>query len=326
MTQLWKYLWYFILAGLLVMTSASAVGNDHAGDHATSSPAVLLETEEAQISLIQNTFIAAPIAGVVAGVDVGEGDQVTLGKSLVRLRADQAETELVAAQAAYEAARLDSTNDVDERYARRTLQVRERELQQSLEANRNFAGTVSETEIEKLKLVVDQSRLAIEQAKHERSVAAATAAEKQAAVQIAQARLTRHTISATVSGMVSEIAVEPGEWVEAGKPIVRVISLDPLRAECFVDGRRYGSELVDHVVHFYPAIPNADDDGPPLQGYVEYVSPELHSVTGQVRLWAVIPNPQRIIRSGMQGRLVVLMDVREQEADASKTKKDPAKH
>ena len=53
--------------------------------------------------------------------------------------------------------------------------------------------------------------------------------------------------------MITEIDVEPGEWVEAGKPIIRIISLDPLRAECFIDGRRFGSELVGHVVRFHPS-------------------------------------------------------------------------
>ena len=219
-----------------------------ADPEAPSNSTIEVEINDAQISLIQNTFIAAPISGVIANVDTSEGDHVEVGMSLLRLRADQAETELRAAQSAFEAARLESANDVDQRYAARTLEVRKRELAQSEEANRTYANTVSETEIEKLKLVVDQSRLAIEQAEHKRSVATANANEKQAAVQITEARLKRHTINATVSGMVTEIDVQPGEWVDVGKPVVRIISLDPLRAECFIDGRLYGPELVGHVV------------------------------------------------------------------------------
>ena len=173
---------------LISMFAATLTVPPVSATESSSEPAVLLEIDGAQISLIQNTYVAAPIAGVVASVDVNEGDRVDVGRSLVRLRADQAESELLAAQSAYEAARLESANDVDERYARRTLEVRQRELMQSQEANRSFVGTVSETEIEKLKLVVDQSRLAIEQAEHQRMVASATAAEKQAVVQIAKAR------------------------------------------------------------------------------------------------------------------------------------------
>ena len=73
-----------------------------------------------------------------------EGDQVdksTIG--LIQLDSEQAQTELEAAEAAYEAARLESDNDIDARYAQRTLEVRERELDKSIDANRQFSGSIS---------------------------------------------------------------------------------------------------------------------------------------------------------------------------------------
>ncbi|MGB7344903.1 MAG: HlyD family efflux transporter periplasmic adaptor subunit [Pirellulaceae bacterium] len=287
---------------------AFACGPVFADEPAQSEPEsdqkteVILDVAEAQTSLIQNAFIAAPMSGVVAKVDVSEGDDVKVGSRLVLLRDDQARTELQAAQAAFEAARLMGDNDVDQRYAQRTLEVRQREYQQSQIANNNFPGTISETELEKLRLVVDQSRLAIEQAAHDLLVARATAAEKQAAVQIAEERLKKHGIETLVSGFVTEVDVEPGEWVEAGKPIVRVISIDPIRVECFVDGKLFGAELVGHPVRFTPSDSNGNVNA---IGKVTFVSPELHPVTGQVRLWATIENTDRKIRAGMQGRLVI---------------------
>jgi macrolide-specific efflux system membrane fusion protein len=214
---------------------------------------------------------------------------------------------LEAAQAAYEAARLESDNDVDARYAKRTLEVRQRELQQSVIANDQFPGSVSETEIAKLQLVVDQSRLAIEQAEHELQVARAVAKEKLATSRIVEARLRKHGVEAPVGGYAVEIVVEPGEWVEAGKPIVRIISLQPIRVECFVDGRTHGPELVGRVIEFFPAggekATSAESQS--LTGKVTFVSPELHPVTGQARLWATIDNPKLSARAGMRGRIVI---------------------
>ncbi|NND98424.1 MAG: HlyD family efflux transporter periplasmic adaptor subunit [Pirellulaceae bacterium] len=285
-----------------------------AADNASPS----LEISDAQVSLIQNAFIAAPMAGVVARVNASEGDHVEKGTVLVVLDDTQAQTELQAAEAAFDAAHLASANDVDQRYAQRTLEVRERELQQSQIANANFPGTISATELEKLRLVVDQSRLAIEQAQHELQVARAHAAEKKAAVQISLERLRKHEIRTTVAGMITQVDVEPGEWVEAGKPIVRVISLDPIRVECFVDGRKHAMDLVGKPVRFLPTFsdhepdhavdPDADkaDKAPAeFHGKVTFVSPELHPVTGQVRLWATIANPDALIRAGMRGQLIV---------------------
>jgi macrolide-specific efflux system membrane fusion protein len=265
----------------------------------------MITVTEAQLSLIRNTAIAAPMAGVVDKVVVSEGDRVTPGQIMVQLNADQVTTELRAAEAASKAAQLEASNDVDARYAVRTLEVRERELQQNIEANQGFAGAISDTEIEKLKLVVDQSQLAIEQAKHDLQVAAAAAREKSAAAEIVKARLDKHSIRAPVDSQVVEIDVQPGQWVEAGKPVVRLISLDPIRAECFVDGRKYGDDLVGRQVEIVMAETNAVSPAIKLTGKVVFVSPEVHPVTGQARLWATLDNSGNKGRAGMRGTLTI---------------------
>tara|TARA_R110002049_G_scaffold4601_6_gene32851 strand:+ start:24749 stop:25675 length:927 start_codon:yes stop_codon:yes gene_type:complete len=265
-----------------------------------------LKVNGAQVSLIQNTFVASPIAGVVSQVNVVEGVRVQSGVCMVQLDDQHARTEVAAARAKLQAAQLESSNDIDQRFAERTLEVRRQELQASLQANQRYAGAISDTEIERLKLVVDQSQLAIEQAKHELAVARARAGEQQAALEIAQAMLDKHAIKTTVDGIVAEVAIEPGEWVEPGTPIVRVIALDPIRVECFVDGRSYGPELVGARVKFYPDLgTKAKDSLLPLTGEVAFVSPEVHAVTSQARLWATIRNPNHRIRAGLQGRLVI---------------------
>ncbi|TWU58000.1 putative efflux pump membrane fusion protein [Rubripirellula reticaptiva] len=260
---------------------------------------------DAQLSLIQNTFIAAPIAGVVAEVLVAEGDIVSVGQRMVQLDNEQVRTEYEAAQASYEAARLEASNDVDTRYAKRTLEVRIRELEQSIDANRGFAGAISETEIAKLQLVVDQSELAIEQADHDLAVARAKANEKQAAAKIVQARLDKHGIAAPVTGQVVEVAVEAGEWVEPGKPVVRLVTVDPIRVECFVDGQQHGPELIGRSIKFFPKGSDGDDSAQPLVGKITYVSPELHPVTGEARLWATVGNTDKKARAGLHGRIEI---------------------
>ncbi len=261
-----------------------------------------LEIAEAQISLIGNTTVAAPIAGVIAEVRVAEGDRVESGQVLVQLDDGQAQSEWQAAMAALEAAKLESENDVDARYAKRTLEVRQRELDQSRQANEAFPGAISATEIDKLRLVVDQSQLAIEQAEHQLQVARAKVTEKHATVNIAEASVKRHRLRSPAHGSVVEVAAQPGEWVDAGKPVVRVISLGPIRVECFVDGRQYGPALIGCKVEFERGT---GDDLTRLSGQVTFVSPELSPVTGQTRLWATIENPGAKVRAGMRGKLTI---------------------
>ncbi|MEL6110361.1 MAG: HlyD family efflux transporter periplasmic adaptor subunit [Planctomycetota bacterium] len=285
-------------AALCIMTPSHTLAQEVV-DEATDAVLVI---ENAQTSLIQNTKIAAPVAGIIERVDIREGDRVAIDAPLVRLNRDLAQDELGAAKAALEAATLRSENDVNLRYARRTLQVRENEMRQSEIANETYSGAVSQMELEEIALQVDQAALAIEQAQQELLIARATSNEKAAAVAIAQTNLSRHQITAPVAGMVTEVDVAVGEWVEAGKPMVRVISLDPLRVECFVDGREHGRELIGRPVSF--RVKGAKDESV-LKGKVSFVSPELQPVTGQVRLWATVENP-RGIGSGLSGTLTVL--------------------
>lgn len=284
------------------MIPARAQDDTVAQDVAATETDDRLVIQNAQTSLIKNAFIAAPLAGVVSAVDVTEGQTVRTGTVLVRLQSDLAKKELMAARAALDAAHIESDNDVNLRFARRTLEVREHEMKQSRLANETYAGAVSEMELEEIRLKVDQAALAIEQAQHDLMIAAAGAEEKRAAVSIAESRLERHTITAMVEGTVAEIDVEPGEWVEAGKRMVRIIMLDPLRVECFVDGREHGPELIGRAVQF---IPTGATEDASLRGQVTFVSRELHPVTGQVRLWATVANGDAKIGSGVAGQLIV---------------------
>jgi len=283
--------------GLLATEKVVQAQND-----TNSADSAKLLFEDAQTSLIQNTMIAAPVSGVVESVAVVAGQRIFADDVVVQLVDEMARKELFAAESAVEALRLESENDVAVRYARRALEVREHKVKQSGLANDLYRGAVTDLELRELQLEADQSVLAIEQAQHDLSVAAAKAREKSAVVAIAQSKLAQHRIRSRVGGMVTEVSVEPGEWVEAGKPVARVVSLHPLRVECFVDGRAHGRELVGRKLTFTPAETN---DGTVYHGTVSYVSPELHPVTGQVRLWATINNPNGTLGSGMPGHLIL---------------------
>ena len=293
---------YLLLVGIgVVLATAMPAGPAWSQDE-SGPTADRLVFPAAQTSFIRNAFIASPIAGVVARVQVREGDAVDAGTTLAALQWELAEKELIAARAALDAAQIESDNDVNRRYAQRTLEVRQHEMQQSQLANRTYDGAVSGMELREIKLKVDQATLAIEQADRELMIAAAAAVEKQAAVDIARVKLDRHTIATNVAGIVAEVAVEAGEWVDAGKPIVRIVALDPIRVECFVDARKHGRELVGRNVKFIPTGSTADEA---LAGEITFVSLETNPVTEQVRIYASLKNPQGKIGSGVSGSLIV---------------------
>lgn len=296
-----------VLLVVLVMTipgwAKAAEGNFVGGADSANPPAITID--DAQILRIQDVVVGSPVSGIVASVAVREGQSISKGTQLAELDSERSRKELAAAKAEFEAALIESQNDVNTRYAERTLEVRQRELKQSREANQRYSGSVTATEMDRLKLVVDQAALSVEQARQEIDVAMATVNFKAAAVDLARLRVQEHTIESTISGRVAEVAVQPGQWVEAGAPIARIVSLDPIRVSAFVDGRRFDRSLVGRSVEFQW---NADENERPLtlKGAVTFVSDELNPITSQVRLWADLSNPDEIIRPGMRGKLILL--------------------
>lgn len=264
---------------------------------------------DAQVVRIQDTLIAAPIGGLVDELLVREGHPVDEGQTLVQMDATRATAESVAARAAYRGALIQAENDVNTRYARRTLDVRRREMSQSVEANDRYPGSVTATEIDRLQLVIDQAALSIEQAEHALQVARAKVDETAAAVELAKLRVDQHRIASRVAGRIAETHVQVGQWIEAGAPVARIVSLDPIRISAFVDGRIYDRSLVGKRVEF---VRKAESDETKsikeirLSGKVTFVSDELNPITSQVRLWADVANPNELLRPGMRGRLIIL--------------------
>ena len=282
---------------------------------ADDSNAIVIKN--AQTVLVTDITLAAPIAGRVMSVAVTEGQEISKNDVLVQLDDRRAKAELAAAESAAKAAELRSTSDVDQRYAERTREVRMRELEQSIDANKRYQNSVTATEIDRLQLVIDQAGLSIEQARKELEVAEAQADEKLSLVEMAKFRLSEYRVDSPVEGNVAETMVSVGEWVEAGAPLLRVVSLDPIRVSGFVDGRVHGSELKGRPVEFeWTQSIDGKDQSIVLGGEVTFVSLEVHPVNAQVRMWATLRNPDQTARPGVRGTMRILPAVSKAKSPA----------
>lgn len=280
--------------------SAIEAGKGKAKKDKAKPVAKRLISDQAQASLRFNVTIAASMPGEVAVVDVTEGQQVVAGERLVQLDDAVARAEWIASQRALDAADLQASNDVDAKFAKRSLDVKLREYEQSEAANKTFRGTVSDTELDRLRLVVDQSRLAIEQAEHERKVAVAQAGEKEAIAHAAEVKLKKHSVVAPRDAQVAEVLVQVGQRVDAGEPMVRLMDVLSLRVECLVDADQVTELQAGQSVIFEYA------DKLSCQGTVDFVSPEINPVTKQVRILATVENTSGQLRPGTQGKLFSL--------------------
>lgn len=257
-------------------------------------------SEQAIASLIQNVTVAANIAGQVISVPFAEGDVIATGDVLVQLNDLAARADYQAAQRASDAAHLKASNDVNARYAQRTMEVNQAEYQKSEAANHRYKGTVSDTEMNRLRLVVDQGLLSMEQASFDQRVARAEAEEKAALADAALIRLQDHAIKAPVSGMIAEQLVQVGQHVESGAPLLRIIDLNTLRIEC-----RVSEELSKKLTHDATVVFRVEGDQTVL-GQIDFISPEVHPVTHEVRVTAKVDTRDHKVRPGTHGKLLLI--------------------
>jgi macrolide-specific efflux system membrane fusion protein len=271
------------------------------GAENASQPA--LTVDDAQVTLIADVRAPAREAGVLASLNVREGDLVTTGMLLGILESDLAALNHKLAGFEYQIAVVQGSNDVDRRFAVKSLEVAESELQRSLASVAAYSKSVSKTELDRLRLVAEKSRLAIEQAERDLTVAGMTRNMKEQSVGIAEKRLDHHRIVSALEGMVVEVLHRPGEWLNPGDPVVRIIKLDRLRVEAFVDASLYDGSLLACPARLVTKLPKAQDAE--FLGRVVFVSPEVQPVTGQIRVWAEVDNPDLRLRPGMRGTMTI---------------------
>ncbi len=290
---------------LLLMFAALVLSADpsakQVGDNSDFQNA--LEVRDAQVKLIREVRLPVREAGVITRLSIREGDLVNAGEVVGQTDNSLVSAEKKLAELEKDIALEQSKNDIDFRYAKKSLAVAQAELRLSEESVQRVADSISETELNRLKLVVEQSSLAAEKALHDSRIAKLTANLKQQASDTAAVRVDRRKLIAPLSGMAVELFKQEGEFASAGEPVCRIIRLDRMRVEAHVDASRYGApQLQGKRVRLTVNVP----PGKPWQffGHVTFVSPEVQPVTGQVRIWAEVENaPGLTLRPGVHGVL-----------------------
>lgn len=157
----------------------------------------------------------------------------------------------------------------------------------------------------------DQAATEIIRVKHRLKQAREKSALAKLELARAQAVVDRCSIKSTISGVVVETYVTPGEYVDS-QPLLRVAQIDPLRVEVIVPARMFGRILPGMTATIVPEIPE----------YGEHVATvtivdrliDAASSTFGVRL--ELPNPDQHIPSGL--RCLVRFELNQNGANAKK--------
>jgi RND family efflux transporter MFP subunit len=269
-----------------------------------------IEITSAVIKVVEDVAVSSAEAGLVTKLLVREGQMIKQGEPLAALLDSTERLAVERARLEAEIAARKSTNDINVRYAKKSTEVARAELARSEESNVKYPKTVSDSELDRQRLVRERGELEVKQAELELDVAAITQSIRNNELRTAQEMLDRRTIRAPLQGMVVELHRHAGEWVQPGDTVARILRMDRLRVEGFLPAKHAQRELIGRKVKVKIAaadvLPGATTGKPQeFEGEIVFVSPEIDPINSQVRIWAEVNNRDLQLRPGMTATLAL---------------------
>ncbi len=287
------YIYCCIAAGSLLLLNActSSQATDSVQESARPYPVVALEQKDTVLHLSYVTAIEAQknielharTSGMLQKIYVQEGQAVRKGQLLFRLNEDEARLNLDRHRAALNSA-LASAHIAAVELKRVRMLVEKK--------------VVSPSELELV-----QARLRGEEAKAE---------EARAAKAEAQTLLSYTAVHAPFDGIIDRLPLKEGSLVEKGSLLTTISDIHSMYAYFDVSENEY-LRLVrgDGADEPFSKASLMLSDGTtyPLQGTIMPAESEIDGATGSIAFRAVFPNPDRLLKHGASGRLLITREV-----------------
>jgi RND family efflux transporter MFP subunit len=212
------------------------------------------------------TVVKAKIAGEIRELLVREGEPVRAGQVVARIDATEAETRVAEKVADFEAARAQS------QLADKTRANQERLLAQNYISQNAYDNALSSSVVAEAKLKAAGAQLAL-----------------------AKKALDDTIVRAPFAGIVAQRLAQPGERVAVDGKIVALVDLSELEVEAAIPasdipGVRLGQDVAFVVEGF---------DDRRFTGRIDRIAPSAIAGSRSIMVYAVVPNADGTLRSGM---------------------------
>lgn len=266
-----------MLSAVIVVLGAEPRGTSDAADPGRVKGCLITVKEEAEVpakepGVLMNFKTIVQRNGQPVEQEIEEGVQVSKDSVLAQIDDRQARMAWEVAKRKLEAAQKEAGNNVNVRYAMAANRVSEAEYQQAVDTNLRAAQAIPLAEVRRLKLKCAETSLQIEQAEHELGINGIKVRVQEAEADSAAEDVKRREIRAPLDGIVVKLYRHEGEWVKPGDSVVRIVRMDRLRIEGFLDASRVSPRDVDgQPVSVVIALPYRGDVIFP--GKIVFVSP-----------------------------------------------------
>ena len=263
------------------------------------------ESRRGFVTTTQDIRVPATANGVVSRLHMRLGDHVERGTILLQLDDSQSLLEQAVVGAEHDAATHRAASDVGVRFAAAGRRVADMDYRRALTANRTSPNAVSDADLESLRLTAEESALKVEAADKEYEgkglEVRAAAAKRQLSMLVGG----RNRISSPLDGEIAEILVQEGEWVEPGRPLMRIVGLQMVQVESLVSAKTHSpADLYGKVVTVRALLSEVVRESFP--GKIVFVSPIVRP-GGDYHIAVEVPNRKDrghwILRPGMEVEL-----------------------
>ena len=229
------------------------------------------------ISPNRSADIGSPVTGIIESIAVDVGDTVRTGQVLVTLRSEVESAGERAAQARWRV-------DAEVRAAEASLELARQRYARSGELLAQ--GFLSPLAVEQslAELRVAEQKLA--QGNSQRDVLATD-------LEVVRAQVSQRVVRAPFAGTIVERFRQPGERVE-DRPLLRLVSLDPLRVDLLVPASRFGHYAPGDRLQLQPELAGVK----PVAAEVTHVDRVIDAASNTFRVRLSLPNPQQRLPAG----------------------------
>lgn len=273
----------------------------------SGSPPTQAHMSRCLVSLIDEVEVPAEEAGRLVAIEAREGLEVEAEMLLGRVDDELARHQKRTVEFELKSAKEEATNDVRVRHARAAASVAGAEYQQAMDANKRETGVISQAEVRRRLLALRTAELQSEQAQLDQKVAGLTSEGKEAELSAAETAVKRREIRAPIAGQVVEVLRELGEWVQPGDPLLRIVRMDRLRIEGFMNAADFGPEEISNrpvTIEVQLARGRVET----FRGKVVFVNP-LIEANGEYKVWAEVmnraENGQWLLRPGHSAEMTI---------------------
>lgn len=179
-------------------------------------------------------------------IPIREGMHVVKGQTLGRFDDRELNIQLAIQEKKLEVAKKAREKKIEIEYAEKQVKTAWANAEMFKATNRLVESAISKIEILKAELELEQAKANYQLQEYTIDIERAAEVEVQEQeVEGMKVRIAMRQLVAPISGMVVKIEKAEGEWLREGDPVLEIVQLDTLQAECIVDAKQSTPDMVE---------------------------------------------------------------------------------